>query len=328
MTRRREAVKGLNPTLSPNLSKRRKARLLGVALSSCYTRRQEAGPDTVTCMNEIRDIYARYPFYGYRRITQELKDAAGFTVNHKRVYRLMKHMGLQAIYPKCNLSKRRLADQIRPYLLREKPPQKPHDAWCVDITYIKMQTGTLYLTALIDVVSRCVVGHHVSTCLETESCLRALESAVRQGLRPQIVNSDQGCQFTSQLWAYNMALLRVEISMDGKGRAIDNIPIERFWRTIKYEEVYLKTYESVPQARREIAAYIDWYNHQRRHSGLDGHRPFEVMTGQKAARFWPFKVKTVPRPDGYVEKAGAFTHKSTGSPSTHRERNLSLQIAA
>lgn len=247
------------------LSKRRKAYLLGVNLPSCYVVKKASNELTITLMNEIRDIYAMRPFQGYRRMTDDLKDKE-YEVNHKRVYRLMRKMGLQAIYPKKNLSKRRMQDAVFPYMLKNHPPQKPHDCWCVDITYIKTANGFVYLTALIDVVSRCVMGFHISPFLDTDSCLSALDMALKTGFKPKIINSDQGCQFTSQAWVWHLVKHRIEISMDGKGRALDNIPIERFWRTIKYEEVYLKTYETVAEAKIELTKYIHWYNNHRRHS--------------------------------------------------------------
>ncbi len=269
--------------------------------------------DSVTLMNEMREIYAKHPFKGYRRITDDLKDQ-GYTLNHKKVYRLMKLMGLQALYPRKNLSKRRMQDAVHPYLLKDHPPIRPHDVWCVDITYIKIANGFIYLTALIDVVSRCVMGYNISTSLDTESCLKALEMAIQTGYTPTIINSDQGCQFTSQEWLYSLALLRIRVSMDGKGRCLDNIPIERFWRTIKYEEVYLKTYDSVREAREALSAYIHWYNHERRHSGINRHRPFEIMTGSRVATSWSFK-----RADGYVDNCKQLPHiptAPTAAPST------------
>lgn len=257
--------------LHPLLSKRTKAKLLEVNLSSCYLKPKPVGEEEVTLMNEIRDLYSRYPFKRYRRITWDLKDL-GHDINHKRVHRLMQKMGLQAVYPKKNLSQCHPQHKVYPYLLKDNPPQKPHDAWCVDITYIKIADGLVYLTALIDVVSRFVVGYHLSPSLDTDSCLRALEMAISQGYQPVMINTDQGCQFTSQEGLYNMALLEIRVSMDGKGRCLDNIPIERFWRTIKYEKVYLKTYESVREARESLEKYISWYNNERRHSGLTYNR--------------------------------------------------------
>lgn len=287
MTERKARVMEVHPPLS----KRSKAALLGVNLSSCYLKKVPSSRDTVRLMNEIRDIYGMRPFQGYRRISWDLRDK-GHTVNPKRVYRLMKQMGLQAVYPKKNLSKRNQAHKVYPYLLKDHPPSKPHDCWCVDITYIKIAKGFIYLTALIDVVSRHVMGFSVSTTLDTNSCLEALEMAINKGYKPKMINSDQGCQFTSQEWIYQLTLLGVKISMDGKGRALDNIPVERLWRTIKYEEVYLKTYETVKEARQSLETYIHWYNHKRRHRGLNYHRPYDVMTGQAQALKWPF-MKTI-----------------------------------
>lgn len=252
--------------------------VVGCPQKHCLLSIYKKDVDDADIMNEIRELYERHPFKGYKRITDDLIDQ-GYIINHKRVYRLMKLMGLQAIYPKKNLSKRRQEDIVYPYLLKEFPPKKSHDCWCVDITYIKTSRGFIYLTALIDVHSRCITGWQVSTFLDTESCIDALEMAINSGYKPKIINSDQGCQFTSQEWIYSLRLLDIKISMDGKGRCLDNIPIERFWRTIKYEEVYLKTYDTVLDAKIALAKYIGWYNHERRHSGLGKRRPYEVMNG-------------------------------------------------
>jgi putative transposase len=304
-----------------HLSKRARAFLLTVNLSSCYVKPKSYTEDVVTIMNEMREIYERHPFKGYRRITRDLQDM-GYVINHKKVYRLMKLMSIEAIYPKKNLSKRRHKDVVYPYLLKVFPPSKPHDVWCVDITYIKIANGFIYLTALIDVVSRCVMGYNVSTSLDTESCLMALEMAIKTGYKPKIINSDQGCQFTSQEWIYNLALLGIKVSMDGKGRCLDNIPIERLWRTIKYEEVYLKTYDSVNEAKQSLAAYIHWYNTQRRHSGINHHKPYEVMTCEKEARTWSFK-----EPDEYVDNSKQLPHKFTAPPTeTIKQQKVKLII--
>ena len=321
MKTRQELVKSNNE----DLSKRSRAKLLGVNLSSCYVKPKAIADDTVTLMNEIREIYGRRPFQGYRRITWDLKDL-GYEINHKKVYRLMKMMGIEAVCPKKNLSKRNHEHKVYRYLLKENPPLKPHDVWCVDITYIKIATGFIYLTGLIDVVSRHVMGWHVSTSLDTESCLRALEMAIATGYKPKIINSDQGCQFTSTEWIYQLTLLGVRISMDGKGRALDNIPVERFWRTVKYEEVYLNTYESVPDARASLNAYIHWYNHSRRHSGINHHRPYEVMIGKAEATQWAFmhKVETKEKnietnenqACGYVERSATFPRDPQGPTTT------------
>lgn len=296
-------------TPTKNLSVRQKCEILGVNRSHLYYKPKPIDDHEVTLMNEIQDIYSKRPFQGYKRITDDLKDI-GYEVNHKRVYRLMKILGLEAVYPKKNLSKRRQKDAIFSYLLKEFPPINPHDCWCVDITYLKLEKGFLYLTALIDVVSRCVVGWCLSPFLDTESCLNALEMAIKKGYKPKIINSDQGCQFTSQERLYAMALLGIRVSMDGKGRCLDNIPIERFWRTLKYEEVYLKSYKNVQEARENIAQYIEWYNHKRRHSGLDKNRPYEVMVGEKIASRWPFS-----KADGNVDNNRSY-------PQIHSPNNI------
>ena len=170
-------------TPTKNLSVRQKCEILGVNRSHLYYKPKPIDDHEVTLMNEIQDIYSKRPFQGYKRITDDLKDR-GYEVNHKRVYRLMKILGLGAVYPKKNLSKRRQKDAVFPYLLKEFPPINPHDCWCVDISYLKLEKGFLYLTALIDVVSRCVVGWCLSSFLDTESCLNALEMAIKKGYKP------------------------------------------------------------------------------------------------------------------------------------------------
>ena len=265
------------------ISKRRRATLLGVNLSSLYVKQKPLSAYDVTLMNEIQGIYAVHPFKGYRRIFNDLQDE-GHSINKKRVLRLMRLMGLQAVYPKKNLSKRRQGDTVYPYLLKDYPPKNSHDCWCVDITYIKIATGYVYLTALIDVVSRHIMGWHLSPYLDTNSCLRALQMALESGHKPLIINSDQGSQFTSKDWIQRLGDEKIKISMDGKGRCLDNIFIERFWRTLKYEEVYLKSYGSIPEVRQEIGKYIIWYNTKRRHQGLGYITPRQAMEGIKVEK--------------------------------------------
>lgn len=267
----------------PKISKRRRSRLLGVNLSSLYIQQKPLSTDDVMLMNEIQDIYKIQPFKGYRRICNDLQDE-GYAINKKRVLKLMRLLGLQAVYPKKNLSKRRQEDAVYPYLLKDNPPKMPHDCWCVDITYIKISKGYVYLTALIDVASRHIMGWNLCTSLDTESCLKALDMALKTGYKPKIINSDQGCQFTSKAWTLKLLEEDIKISMDGKGSWLDNIFIERFWRTLKYEEVYLKTYESVAQARLDIGQYIHWYNTKRRHQGLGYITPQQAMEGTKIVK--------------------------------------------
>lgn len=248
--------------------------MLGINRSSLYYPRQEVSGDQVTLMNEIRELYLSYPFFGYRRITAMLR-AQGYEVNRKCVARLMGLLGLKALYPKKNLSKRRKEDAVFPYLLKLCPPLRSNDAWCVDITYIKLVQGFAYLTALIDVVSRKIMGWCLSPFLDTHGCLEAFRMAVVLAV-PLIMNSDQGSQFTSSTWIEAMVRYGIKISMDGKGRCLDNIAIERFWRSIKYEEVFLKAYESLVEARKAIAAYIEFYNAVRPHQALSYKTPNQV----------------------------------------------------
>lgn len=233
----------------------------------------------MTLMNEIQEIYLSYPFFGYRRITAILR-GRGYEVNRKCVLRLMCLLGLRALYPKKNLSRRRKEDVIFPYLLKDHPPQKSNDAWCVDITYIKLFQGFSYLTALIDVISRKVMGWCLSPFLDTQSCLEAFEMAIVVAV-PLMMNSDQGSQFTSGSWIQAMTRYGIKMSMDGKGRCLDNIFIERFWKSIKYEEVYLKCYESLIEARQSIGAYIEFYNSVRPHQALNYKTPNQVYEEKK-----------------------------------------------
>ncbi|AIF80984.1 Integrase catalytic subunit [endosymbiont of Acanthamoeba sp. UWC8] len=246
---------------------------MGVNLSSLYYKPKVLSDD-VTLMNEIKDLHNRYPFMGYRRITVLLSHA-GYETNRKRVLRIMRILEIQAIYPKRNLSKRRQEDVVYPYLLTEYKPVKPNDAWSIDITYIKMQGGFIYLVALIDIVSRMIIGWCLSPYLETESCLEAFNMAIVLAV-PTIINSDQGCQFTSKKWVEKMQEYQILISMDSKGAWLDNVWIERFWRSIKYEEVYLKSYDSIAEATQSIAQYIEFYNHKRPHQALGYKTPAQV----------------------------------------------------
>lgn len=221
----------------PRLSLRRQCQLLQINRSSIYYKKKALAIDTdVTIFNEIRDIWEQYPFYGYRRITKELV-AKGYQVNHKRVQRLMQLGGISAIYPGLSTSRRNKLHAAYPYLLKDTKITKPNQAWMVDITYLRLEGGFVYLVALIDVYSRYIVGFQISTTLEAAFCLNALEEALEIG-RPEMINSDQGCQFTSEEWTHFLKDRGIKISMTGKGRCLDNAYIERFWRSVKREEFY------------------------------------------------------------------------------------------
>lgn len=225
-------------------------------------------------MRLIDEQYTRTPFYGYRKIAAWLQ-AQGHQVNKKRVQRLMQVMGLEAIRPKPNLSKPHPECRTYPYLLRDVAIRRVNQVWSTDITYIRLAGGWMYLTAVIDWFSRYVLSWEVSTTLDTDFCLCALERALAQG-RPEVFNTDQGVQFTSQAFTDALEAVGVAISMDGRGRALDNIFVERLWRTVKYEEVYLNEYASVPEGRQRLNAFFPFYNNERLHQALGYRTPQAV----------------------------------------------------
>lgn len=227
----------------------------------------------------IRDIWEQMPFYGYRRITRELR-SQGFVVNRKRVQRLMALGGIQAIFPGPNTSRRNKRHATHPYLLRDLEIARPNQAWMIDITYLRLSEGFMYLVALIDVFSRFVVGWALSNTLDTAFCLDALKSVLSYA-QPEIINSDQGCQFTSIEWIEYLREWQIQISMTGKGRCTDNAHIERFWRSFKSEEFYLNDYANVKSLRQEIGKYITFYNQRRWHQSLDYKTPAEVYFKQE-----------------------------------------------
>ncbi len=247
--------------------------------------------EDVDLLNAIRDVWVRYPFYGYRRITKELR-ASGTQVNRKRVQRLMRLGGIRALYPGPNTSKRNKAHAVYPYLLRNMAIIRANQAWMVDITYLRMPKGFMYLVALIDVHSRYVVGWSLSNTLDTSCCIDALKSGLLCA-RPEIINSDQGCQFTSEQWVTCLSDESIKISMTGKGRCLDNIYIERFWRSFKQEEFYLNEYENVKALRKAINEYIEFYNQKRWHQSLDYKTPAEVYF-DKAGKEEPMDMCTSP----------------------------------
>lgn len=242
--------------------------------SSLYYEAKEQKVADIDLLNEIREIWERYPFYGYRRITKELR-SRGFKSNRKRVQRLMRVGGIQAIYPGPNTSRRNKLHAVHPYLLRDLSINRANQAWMVDITYLRLGEGFMYLTALIDVHSRYVVGWSLSNTLETISCIDALKIGLMLGT-PEIINSDQGCQFSSSEWVDFLREREIKISMTGKGRCHDNIFIERFWRSFKREEFYLNDYASVKELKKATQAYIEFYNHKRWHQSLGYKTPAEV----------------------------------------------------
>ncbi len=248
--------------------------VLGLARSSFYYRKQPESDLNLTLMNLIDEQYTRTPFYGVPRMTAWLK-RQGFAVNHKRVARLMRSMGLEAVHPKRRTSTPSKEHKVYPYLLREVDIARPDHVWCADITYIRMLRGFVYLVAIMDWFSRYVLAWELSITMEKQFCLDALDKALVD-TRPVIFNTDQGSQFTSSQFTGRLEDRGVAVSMDGRGRFFDNIFIERLWRTVKYEEVYLHSYETVTEARRNLSRYFGFYNKERIHSSLGNLTPYEV----------------------------------------------------
>jgi len=257
---------------------RRQCELLNVSRSTHYYQSASTSKEDVLLMNEIQEIWSRYPFYGYRRIARTLR-AAGHRANRKRVQRLMQQMGIRAIFAGPKTSIKNSKHAIYPYLLRDVAISRSNQAWQVDITYLKVGKGFMYLVALIDIHSRYVVGWSLSNTLHTDFCMAALDKALVHGI-PGIINSDQGCQFTSEDWVKALNDKHIKVSMTGKGRCLDNIYIERFWRSLKYEEIYLNNYDDVNELRTATSHYIEFYNHTRPHQSLDYKTPAEVYFSQ------------------------------------------------
>lgn len=258
---------------SKTMPVKRQAELLGIAHSTVYYR-PIVDPYSLALMHLIDEQYTKTPFYGSRRMREALK-RKGYRVNRKRVQRLMRLMGIEAIYPKPNLSKPHPGHKIYPYLLRNKAVDRVDQVWSADITYIRMKRGWLYLVAIMDWVSRYVLSWKLSITLEVDFCIGALDRALTIGI-PEIFNSDQGSQFTSLAFIEPLEKRDIQISMDGRGRAMDNVFTERLWRSVKYEEVYLNDYATVGEAREGISKYMDFYNQERPHQALDYKTPAEV----------------------------------------------------
>jgi putative transposase len=230
----------------------------------------------------IDEVFTRMPFYGVPRMTAELQ-RRGHEVGRKRVRRLMRELGLAAIYPRPRLSQPHPEHEVYPYLLRGLNVNRPNQVWCSDITYIRLRRGFVYLVAVMDWFSRYVLGWELSISLETAFCLEALEAALARG-RPEIFNTDQGSQFTSQAFTGRLQAAKIAISMDGRGRCFDNIFVERLWRSVKYEEVYPHDYCGVREARRGLKNYFALYNDDRLHQSLDYQTPAQVHFNGIAAK--------------------------------------------
>jgi putative transposase len=248
------------------LSLTRQCQLLDLARSSVYYQPATASEEDLHLMALLDKQYLLRPSYGSRRMALWLRDQ-GYRVSRKRVQRLMGLMGIEAIYQKPNTSKKGADSQVWPYLLRGLPVERSNQVWCADITYIPMPRGFLYLIVVMDWHSRFVLSWRLSNTLDTHFCMEALESAFAFG-KPEIFNTDQGCQFTSECWTQRLLKQGIRISMNGRGRCLDNVFVERLWRSLKYEEVYLKAYMNGVEANANISEYLQFYNQERRHQGL------------------------------------------------------------
>lgn len=252
----------------------RQCELLGLPRASFYYRPRPSTALEERLLRLIDEVYTRCPFYGVRRITAWLR-RQGHEVNPKRVRRLMHRMGVEALYPKRTLSLPAPGQPKCPYLLRDLRIERPNQVWCTDITYVRLVSGFVYLTAIMDWHSRYVLSWELSISMETRFCLTALERALSIAT-PTIFNSDQGSQFTSAEFTERLLNAGVLISRDGRGRVFDNIFIERLWRSVKYEEVYLKDYEAVREAKASLGNYFRFYNTERLHEALGYRTPLEV----------------------------------------------------
>jgi len=281
-------------------------RMLKVARSTLYWRPAAASEDDLRLMRLIDEQYLTAPFYGSRRMVAVLR-RDGWTVNRKRVRRLMRLMGIEAIYQKPNTSRPHPDHKVYPYLLRGLAIDRPNQVWCADITYIPLAKGFVYLVAVMDWFSRRVLAWRVSIGMETGFCVEALQEAMDLYGAPEIFNTDQGVQFTSASFIDELAGRGVRISMDGKGRFLDNIFIERLWRSLKYEEVFIKAYGSVREARGGIGVWLIFYNDVRLHQALGYRTPREMFEAAQAR--------------GYVDNASALT---TYPPAQQQQKKDSI----
>lgn len=264
----------------------RQARLLGISRGSVYYQPRPVSDADLKLMHRIDKLHLEFPFAGSRMLCGLLKQD-GYEAGRLHVATLMKRMGIEALYRKPNTSKPAPGHKIYPYLLRKLAVTRPNQVWAMDITYIPMARGFIYLAAVLDWFTRRVLAWRVSITLEADFCVEAVEEALARHGTPEIFNTDQGSQFTGNDFIKVLASREIKISMDGKGAWRDNVFVERLWRTVKYEEVYLRAYASVPEARASIGRYLGFYNSRRPHSSLDGKTPdqayFNLLMAEAAA---------------------------------------------
>ena len=266
----------------PELSVRRQCELLRIHRSRLYYEAVPETPDNLLYMRLIDEQYMKTPFWGSRNMTTFLHNL-GHEVNRKRTQRLMGIMGLEGLCPGPSTSCPAPGHKVYPYLLRDMKVERPNQVWCIDITYIPMPHGYLYLVAVMDWFSRYILSWRLSNSMDVAFCLEALDAAFEYG-QPEIFNSDQGSQFTSSIFTDRLLSREIQISMDGKGRALDNVFIERFWRSLKYEDVYLKEYLTGADCHKGLTQYFTFYSHHRPHQSLDNRTPWDVFNTHKSSR--------------------------------------------
>jgi putative transposase len=253
----------------------RQAKVLNISRGSVYYKPRPISAEDLAVMRRIDELHLDYPFAGSRML-RDMLNREGISAGRRHVATLMKRMGIEAIYRRSNTSKPAPGHKIYPYLLRGLKVDRPNQVWAMDISYIPMARGFVYLTAVVDWFSRRVLSHRVSITMEAGFCIEALEEALAKHGRPEIFNTDQGSQFTSEAFTGVLIANKIAISMDGKGSWRDNVFVERIWKSVKYEEVYLHAYDSVGTARTALAKYLDFYNRKRPHSSLDRKTPDEA----------------------------------------------------
>ncbi len=269
-----EAKRAVVEANHPQLSIGRQCELLGLGRSSFYYEPATESQENLRLMRLIDEQYTAQPIYGSRRMTAWLQ-RQGHAVNRKRVQRLMRLMGLEAVYPKPKLSTPGRGHKVFPYLLRDVSIGRVDQVWSTDITYVPLASGFMYLAAVIDWYSRYVLAWRLSNTLDGSFCLEMLDEALGRG-KPEVFNTDQGVQFTAEAWTSRLLAAGVAVSMDGRGRCLDNVFVERLWRSVKYEDIYLRGYSTVPELRGGLGKYFPFYNEERLHQGLDYRTPGEV----------------------------------------------------
>ncbi len=283
---------------SKDFSVREQCRILGINRSGLYYEARPLTEETLKIMRLLDEEHTRHPFYGVPKMTEFLR-RKGYRVGRDRVRTLLRSMGLEAVYPKPKTSIKAKDHKIYPYLLKDVEVIRPNQVWSADITYIRLEEGFVYLVAIVDWYSRYLISWRVSNTMDTNFCVEALEEALKY-VRPEIFNTDQGSQFTSMAFTGILEKNGISISMDAKGRVFDNIFIERLWRTVKYENIYIKDYKTIPDLKTGLIEYFDFYNGERYHQNLDYKTPWEVYIGKQVST--ELKLLTKKEKNGKKER--------------------------